>query len=231
MSTEQKVRPAFWWTLGIVTVLALGYAMRKPIVSAVDTLTGAAKNRALLLAELARGGITSLREKAMFLAQVHHESAGFTRLVESFRYSSAERLMAISASARKAGAAAVQAALAAGPEAVAEIMYGSRMGNTAKGDGFKYRGRGFIQLTGKDNYGAASRGIGIDLVANPDRAATPEIAAKVAVWYWKSRVGIAGDSGDATAVTKLINGGTIGLEDRKELYAKYLADAQAGTLA
>lgn len=227
---EQKV-PALWWALGIAVVIGVGYAMRKPIVEAVGSLTGAAKNRALLLAALIRAGSSTLKEKAMFLAQMHHESAGFTRLEESFRYSSADRLMAISASAKKAGAAAVEAALKAGPTAVAEIMYGGRMGNTVKGDAYKYRGRGFVQLTGKDNYRTAAAAVGVDLVGNPDAAATPEVAAKIAVWYWKTRVGIKGGSGDTTAVTKLINGGTIGLADRQELYASYLKDAEAGKLA
>lgn len=231
MGNEPQISPAVWWALGIAVVIGVGYAMRKPIVEAVGSLTGAAKNRALLLAALIRAGSSTLKEKAMFLAQVHHESGGFTRLEESFKYSSADRLMAISASAKRAGTEAVTAALKAGPAAVAEIMYGGRMGNTTKGDAYKYRGRGFIQLTGKDNYRAGAAAIGVDLVANPDAAATPEVAAKIAAWYWKTRVGVTGASGDTTAVTKLINGGTIGLADRQELYASYLKDAEAGKLA
>ncbi|MEY4429154.1 MAG: hypothetical protein RLZZ182_1843 [Pseudomonadota bacterium] len=221
----------FWWLLGVAVVTVLSYVGRNQIGAAIDTLTGVAKSRALLLAELMRTGITSAKEQAMFIAQVHHESGGFKRLEESFRYTSSERLMAISAAARKAGVAAVDAALKAGPVAVAEIMYGGRMGNVAKGDAHRYRGRGFIQLTGRDNYAAAGRALGLDLIANPDAAATPEVAAKVAVWFWKLRVGAVGASGDTVAVTKKINGGTIGLIDRQELYAKYLADANAGTLS
>lgn len=225
-----KSSPLFWWLVAALLVLAI-YSARKPIGEGIDMLTGAAKNRALLIAAATAAGITSAKELAMFLAQMDHESGGFRRLEESFRYSSAARLMAVSASARKAGEAAVTAALSVGPFAVAAIMYGGRMGNDTKGDGYRYRGRGFVQLTGKDNYQAAGRAIGVDLIANPEAAAQPETAAKLAVWYWQSRVGATGKTGDTVAITKLINGGTNGLEDRKALYSKYLADAQSGVLA
>lgn len=221
-----------WITLAIVAAL-FGVAMmnRESIAAGVGELVGAARNRAVMIAEMLRAGITDLREQAMLLAQVDHESAGFSRLEESFRYSSADRLMAISATARAKGRPAVEAAIAAGPAAVAELMYGGRLGNTAPGDGYKYRGRGFIQLTGKDNYAAAGKALGVDLVNRPDLAAQPEIAARIALWYWRSRVGTLGASGDVVAVTKRINGGTIGLDDRARLYADYTRKASAGDLA
>ena len=198
----------------------------------IDAVTGAAKNRAELVAAMVRAGITGTNERAMFLAQMHHESNGFARLEESFRYSSADRVMANSASARKAGAAAVAAALQAGPEALAEIMYGGRMGNTAKGDAYRYRGRGFVQLTGRENYDTAGRWIGVDLLKNPELAAQPAIAARIAVWYWNSRrLSAAAKAGDVPAVTRGINGGSNGLADRQQLFASYLKETGAGRTA
>lgn len=189
----------------------------------------AKKNRAALIAEMIAQGITDPKEQAMLLAQVDHESGGFTSLEENLKYRP-EVLMKISATARKKGIDAVQSAVTQGPQAVANMMYGGRMGNTDPNDGWQYRGRGLIQLTGKDNYMAAGKALGIDLLNNPDLAARPDIAAKIAVWFWKTRVGGAAQSGDVVAVTKKINGGTIGLEDRTKKYQMYLAQAQSGKL-
>ena len=178
-----------------------------------------------LLSEMRRAGIVSAKEQAMLLAQVDHESGGFTILEERFNYR-ADRLMLISVTARKAGPMAVAVAIAKGPEAVANLMYSNRMGNDQPGDGWKYRGRGPIQLTGKGNYTAAGKALGLDLVTYPDSVFDPETGAKVAVWYWKNRVGKVGASGNVMAVTKLINGGTIGLADRAAKYAKYTKQLQ-----
>ncbi|MCP1317841.1 glycoside hydrolase family 19 protein [Halomonas sp. 707B3] len=183
-----------------------------------------------LMAAMAEAGITNPNEQAAFMGQMHHESAGFTQLEESFNYSSSSRIMDVSRNARNQGQEAVEAAMAQGPEAVAELMYGGRMGNTEPGDGHRYRGRGFTQLTGRDNYTAASEALGIDLVNNPDMAADPEVAAKVATWYWQNRGGLseAAQRGDTREVTRLINGGHNGLEDREAQTSRYLAAAQAG---
>lgn len=105
------------------------------------------------------------------------------------------------------------------------------MGNTDPGDGYKFRGRGAIQLTGKDNYAAAGKDLGLDLVNNPELAKDPDNAGKIAAWYWKkNKLGEAAKSGDVTAVTKKINGGTNGLADRKEKYGEYLAETKSGDL-
>jgi putative chitinase len=82
------------------------------------------------------------------------------------------------------------------------------MGNTEAGDGYKFRGRGFTQLTGKDNYAAAGKALGMDLLSNPDAAADPANAAKISAWYWKSRMSSKGAGEDVTKATKLVNGGT-----------------------
>ncbi|WP_445157662.1 glycoside hydrolase family 19 protein [Halomonas sp. E14] len=186
-----------------------------------------------LVAAMAEAGITDANEQAAFMGQMHHESNGFRSLEESFRYSSADRIMEVSRTARQQGREAVEAAMAQGPEAVAELMYGGRMGNTEAGDGYRYRGRGYTQLTGRDNYTAASEALGIDLVNNPDLAADPEVAARVATWYWQNRAGLseAAQRGDAREVTRLINGGHNGLEDRRNQTDRYLAAARAGELS
>lgn len=185
-----------------------------------------------LMAAMAEAGITDVNEQAAFMGQMHHESNGFRSLEESFRYSSADRIMDVSATARRQGREAVEAAMAQGPAAVAELMYGGRMGNTEAGDGYRYRGRGYTQLTGRDNYTAASEALGIDLVNNPDLAADPEVSARVATWYWQNRSGLseAAQRGDTREVTRLINGGHNGLEDRRNQTDRYLAAARAGEL-
>lgn len=197
---------------------------------AIKAIVGKPKEiMAMALQELPKAGIVAKEEVAMFLSQLWHESGGFKRLSENLNYS-ADTLMRISGSAKKAGRAAVEAAVAQGPAAIGELMYGGRMGNAQPGDGFKYRGRGLIQLTGKDNYAAASKELGVDLVNNPDMASDPLVALKIALWYWKKRVGSVGASGDVTAVTKRINGGTIGLADRANVYKDFLQRAATGTL-
>ena len=97
------------------------------------------------------------------------------------------------------------------------------MGNgpESSGDGWKYRGRGFIQLTGKDNYTACGKALGHDLVNDPDYLLTPKGAIQSAVWYWNSRnLSPLADQNDILTVTKKINGGTIGLKERTELFEK-----------
>ena len=96
------------------------------------------------------------------------------------------------------------------------------LGNTQAGDGAKYKGRGFIQITGKANYAKAGQALGIDLVNNPELAARPDVAAKVAVWYWQSRVQPrVQDFSDTRGVTKQINPGLKGLEDRQSNFKGY----------
>lgn len=97
----------------------------------------------------------------------------------------------------------------------------SDLGNTQPGDGVRYKGRGYIQVTGRHNYTEASAALGLDLVNNPGLAAQPENAARIAAWYWTSRnINEAANSGDFTQVTRLINGGTNGLADRQAYYAR-----------
>ena len=96
------------------------------------------------------------------------------------------------------------------------------LGNVKPGDGERYKGRGFIQITGRDNYRMAGQAIGLPLEQKPELASTPEVAAKIAVWYWKTRVKPAvSNFNDTTAVTKAINPGLRGLQDRHAYFQDY----------
>jgi putative chitinase len=96
------------------------------------------------------------------------------------------------------------------------------LGNTQAGDGAKYKGRGFIQITGKANYATAGQALGIDLVNSPELAAKPDVAAKIAVWYWQNRVApYVQDFSDTRGVTKRINPGLQGLQDRQSNFDEY----------
>jgi len=155
-----------------------------------------------------------------FLAQVAHESGGLTVIEENLKYS-AKRMTEIWPSRFPILAAAEP--FANNPEALANKVYASRMGNGSpeSGDGWRYRGRGYIQITGRDGYRAIGAATGIDLEAHPDRAAAPEDALRVACGFWKwKNVNMACDEGDFPRVTRLVNGGLIGQPDREAWLAK-----------
>ncbi|RMH90996.1 hypothetical protein EBB59_08590 [Lysobacter pythonis] len=176
-----------------------------------------------LLATAVANGITSPRELANFMAQVGHESSGLNRLEESFRYTRSVDQIPVKSAFREGRSALESARLEAmngKPEKLAELMYGGRMGNDEPGDGYLYRGRGYIQLTGKDNYRKAGEALGIDFVGSPDLAAQPENAEKIAVWYWKTRVPEASRE-DVRVATRAINGGLNGLADREQRFGRW----------
>ncbi len=153
-------------------------------------------------------GITSREELANFMAQAAHESMGFSRLEESFRYTRSIDQIPV-ASAFREGRAALDSArleaLQGNPEELGRLMYGGRMGNDDAGDGYRYRGRGFIQLTGEDNYRAAGQDLGLDLLNNPELAADPENARRIALWFWETRLTEA-QRNDVIAAGRGING-------------------------
>ncbi len=156
----------------------------------------------------------------MFLAQCGHESGGFSILRENLNYS-AQGLLKIFPRYFNEKTAEQYARV---PAKIANRVYGGRMGNGSEssGDGWKYSGRGVIQLTGKDNYVAFSLAHFKDLraVDNPDMLLDPFVAVASACWYWNSRkLNVPSDKEDIATATKLINGGLIGLEDRKKEYA------------
>ncbi|WP_443693149.1 glycoside hydrolase family 19 protein [Pseudomonas protegens] len=172
---------------------------------------------------MARFKIDSRVRQAAFLSQVGHESGQLRRLVENLNYS-AERLQAVWPNRFNA---ALAAQVARKPEQIANIVYGDRMGNALPGDGWKYRGRGLIQLTGANNYRAASAALGLDLVNHPELVEQPETAALVAGWFWQSNgLNELADSGQFAKITRTINGGLTGQAERvalRDLAAKVLA--------
>lgn len=153
---------------------------------------------------------------ASFIAQCGHESGGWRVFSENLNYS-AKALDAIFGKYFKR-AARDSEPYHRQPEKIANVVYANRManGDTASGDGWKYRGRGPIQLTGKANYSAFAEDMDVDVLDNPDRVSEDkEIALMSAIWYWnKNKLNRYADSGDIKTMTKRINGGYIGLEDR-----------------
>jgi putative chitinase len=159
---------------------------------------------------------------AGFIAQCGHESNNFTVLEENLNYS-ADGLRKIFGKYFGANSGRNAEDYHRQPEKIANVVYASRMGNgdTKTGDGYKFRGRGAIQLTGKDNYVAFGRDKNVDMDENGviKYLASKEGALASACWYWNSRnINDAADAGDIVKMTKLVNGGTIGLEDRKKHY-------------
>lgn len=176
-----------------------------------------------LSASAAEFGIDTPNRMAHWLAQVCHESAGLTQFEEDLRYS-AKRLAEVwpmryaadpKAIDRRPNALAT--AIGGNPQAVANDVYANRLGNGAPetGDGWHYRGRGPIQLTGRANYRDAGTDLEQPLEANPDLVLQADVGARVAGWFWHTRrCNAFADDGDIGAVTKAINGGSNGLTDR-----------------
>lgn len=172
-----------------------------------------------LIKAMMKYGINTPARQAAFLAQIGLESAGLTRLSENLNYS-AQGLANTWPSryldkvTKKPNALALR--LNRNPQAIANNAYASRMGNgdEASGDGWKFRGRSPKQVTGKANYIACGKALGIDLVSNPDLLLKPEWGAMAAAWFWHSNnLNAFADKGDFLSITKRINGGTIGHDD------------------
>ncbi len=177
---------------------------------------------------LVRFGITTPARQCAFLAQTGHESGQFNRLEESLIYSSAGRLMAVFPRRFPTEASALP--FVKNPSALANFVYARRMGNgdETSGDGFRYRGRGLIQLTGRSNYQQAADALKLALVEAPDQVTSREVAALTAAWYWDSR-GLNALADDNTTdddledfreITRRINGGTVGLKERLEMFSR-----------
>jgi putative chitinase len=161
---------------------------------------------------------------AHFLAQCGHESGGFRVTQENLNYS-AKGLAGIFKKYFPTEAAATP--YARNPQKIANKVYANRManGSEASGDGYKFRGRGYIQLTGRDNYTQFGKAIGEDMAANPD-AVSSKYALLSAAWFWsKNGLNKLADVGSTdatvTSITKRVNGGTIGLADRIKHFKEY----------
>lgn len=167
-----------------------------------------------------RRDIDTPERVAAFLAQVAHESAGLTRFTENLNYS-VDALMRTWPSRFPSIAAA--APYARNPEGLANHVYANRLGNgnEASGDGWRYIGRGAIQITGRENYRKAGAGIGYPLERYPTDAVLPEWGAKAAAWYWQSHgLNELADADRFDDITTRINGGQVGRASRLSWLAK-----------
>jgi putative chitinase len=185
--------------------------------------------------------INTQQRVAAFLAQIAHESAGLTMLEENLNYSDVTmaavwpaRFAVQEPDPNRPGKTrakkdekgknipnAFAKALHRKPESIANSVYSNRMGNgiPESGDGWKHRGMGGKQLTGKDNHKRCGEALGVDFVANPERLLEPEFAIRSAGWFWKTNnLNRFADANDIKGMTQVINGGLIGLSQRQALY-------------
>ena len=165
--------------------------------------------------------ITTPRRVACWLGQLAHESQGFKRVVENLNYS-AQRLLVVFP---KYFDAALAEEYARNPARIASRVYGGRMGNGSEAtcDGWHFRGRGLIQITGRENYQRCGEALGVDLIKRQGLLEQPMYAALSAGWYWdRAKLNDRADRMDIAGITRAINGGTNGAQDRVELTAKAL---------
>jgi len=196
-----------------------GYSINAAQLQKATGCSAAAASQFLgpINAAAAKFSIDTAKRMAGFLAQVGHETGGLATLSENLNYDAASLVKVFSSYFTKANAAQY----ARNPQKIANRAYAGRMGNgnEASGDGYKYRGRGLIQITGKAMYQQAGSAIGQNLVANPDLLLQPTHAAMSAAWYFNSKgCNAAADRGDVRGMTAAINSGLVGLADRQKRY-------------
>lgn len=188
--------------------------------------------------------INTAERIAAFLAQTAHESAGYTMLEENLNYSDVTMAAVwpnrfavknpdgkykLDEKGKKIPNAFAKA-LHRKPQLIANTVYSNRMGNGTieSGDGWKHRGMGLKQLTGKDNHKRCGDYLGVDLVANPELLLTPEFAARSAGWFWKTNnLNKYADVSDIKGMTKVINGGLIGIDDRTARFDRCYGQCRA----
>ncbi|WP_325438076.1 glycoside hydrolase family 19 protein [Pseudomonas nitroreducens] len=175
-----------------------------------------------LNAAMAEWKINTPARAAAFLAQIGHESAQLTRCVESLSYS-AQRLAAVWPRRFRAADGAPNALareIAYQPERIANLVYADRNGNGPEksGDGWRYRGRGLLQITGRANYAAVAKGVGVPLLERPQLLAEPVWVSRSATWWWAAHgLNELADVGRFEQITRRINGGLSGYEERTRL--------------
>jgi putative chitinase len=169
----------------------------------------------------AKYDISTPERQSAFIGQCAHESGNFKTLQENLNYS-AEGLMKTWPS--RFATMDIASQYARQPAKIAGKVYNGRLGNTSEEEAAKYLGRGLIQLTGRENYANCGSSIGADLLSDPTLLLDPRYAALSAGWFWnKKGLNSLADSGDIETMTKRINGGLIGLDDRKAKIAKALS--------
>jgi putative chitinase len=183
-------------------------------------------------------GIDTKERVAGFLSQIGHESGALSRVVENLNYR-VEALMSlfgrqrISEDDAKAFGRNDAIKQPADQESIANIIYGGpwgakNLGNTEFGDGWKYRGRGLKQLTGRYNYKVCGDAMGVNLIDQPELLEQPLPAALSAAWFWRTKkLDQFADSQDIESLTRAINGGTLGLDERKRLFAAAMTTLDA----
>ena len=166
-----------------------------------------------------RFGILTPAQQASWLGQCGHECGNFRILEENLNYRAPTLLKLFPKTPKRQWGFTPEEAAAyeKQPQKIANRIYGNRMGNRdeASGDGWRFRGSGFLQLTGHSNFYHAGQALGVDFVMQPELVRTPMYAAQTAGWFWQThKLNQYADKGDFLTMTKRINGGTIGLEDR-----------------
>jgi predicted chitinase len=178
-------------------------------------------------------GIVDTKELANFMGQMQVESMNFTSLEESFHYSGKRLYQIFPGRNGMDSVAKADGIVKGGPESTANAMYGGdwgkrKLGNTEPGDGWRFRGRGYVQLTGRDLYKTIGNELGVDLVGNPDLVASKDVAAKAAVQYWKDRVIRYGHEKDVDKATHAINSASEGLKERRAAAAAWERKLEQG---
>ncbi len=166
-----------------------------------------------------RFGILTPAQQASWIGQCGHECGNFRILEENLNYRAPTLLKLFPKTPKRQWGFTPEEAAAyeKQPQKIANRIYSNRMGNRdeASGDGWRFRGSGFLQLTGHSNFYHAGQALGVDFVMQPELVRTPMYAAQTAGWFWQThKLNQYADKGDFLTMTKRINGGTIGLEDR-----------------
>lgn len=166
-----------------------------------------------------RFGILTPLQQASWIGQCGHECGNFKIMEENLNYRAATLLKLFPKTPKRAWGFTPEEAAAyeKQPRKIANRIYGNRMGNRdeASGDGWRFRGSGFLQLTGHSNFYHAGKALGEDFVMQPELVRTPKYAAQTAGWFWQThKLNQIADGRDFVTMTKRINGGTIGLDDR-----------------
>lgn len=188
------------------------------ILSIIPASGARAETYAAPLSEAAdRFTISTPARLAAFLAQVAHESGSLAHVVENLNYSAA----GLQATWPKRFDDRLAASCARNPERIANIVYANRLGNgdDETGHGWKYRGRGLIQVTGLANYSACGSALDLPLLAQPELLELPSAAAMSAAWFWSTNgLNALADRGEFDAITHRVNGGANGATERQEFY-------------